>query len=214
MRPLLIVATVAAFAACGCNNQPSTAPVPETPPPPTVEAPAAKPLAGKKVVMIIASQKFRDEELAEPRAVLSEQGATVTLASSSLTEATGMLGAEAKADVLVEQVKTADYDAIVFVGGSGASEYFTDPKAHELCKSAVAEGKLLCAICIAPGTLANAGVLEGKRATIWKGTAELLKKSGATYTGKDVEIDGKIITAAGPEAAGSFGRAIADALAK
>ena len=146
--------------------------------------------------------------------ILVEQGATVTLASSSLAEATGMLGAKAKADVLFDQVSAADYDAIVFVGGFGASEYFANAKAHELCRAAVAQGKLLCAICIAPGTLANAGVLKGKKATVWEGTADLLGKGGAKYTGKAVEIDGKIITAAGPEAAAAFGRAIADALAK
>ena len=209
MRLVSVVTALAVVATCGCNNRPSTAPVTEKPQSPTV-----KPLEGKRVVMIVASQKFRDEELAEPRAILAEQGATVTLASSSLAEATGMLGAKARADVLVDQVDAGDYDAIVFVGGSGASEYFANAEAHELCRSAVAQGKLLCAICIAPGTLANAGVLKGKKATVWRGTAELLKKGGATYTSKDVEIDGRIITAAGPEAAALFGRAIADALAK
>lgn len=200
MRPVLILMTVGVIAVCGCTE--------------AAPAPREKSLEGKKIVMIIASQNFRDEELVEPRAILSARGAKVILASSSLAEATGMLGAKAKADMLIDRVNVADYDAIVFVGGMGASEYFGNTKAHELCRSAVDGGKVLCAICIAPGILANAGVLKGKKATIWSGSADMLKKGGATYTGKDVEVDGKIITGTNPKAAAAFGRAIADALAK
>jgi protease I len=39
-----------------------------------------------------------------------------------------------------------------------------------------------------------------------------LKGGGATYTGNDVEEDGKIITACGPKAAKAFGEAIVKAL--
>ncbi|MHC4365802.1 MAG: DJ-1/PfpI family protein, partial [Planctomycetota bacterium] len=39
-----------------------------------------------------------------------------------------------------------------------------------------------------------------------------LKRSGAQYTGADVERDGLIITANGPKAAAQFGKAIVDAL--
>ncbi len=175
-------------------------------------AAAGQRLQGKKVVLIIARQKFRDEELVEPRKLLAAEGAEVTVASSSLKEATGMLGTKAKADVLIDDVNAADYDAIVFVGGMGASEYYGNAKALELCQSAVAQGKLLAAICIAPGTLAKAGVLKGKKATCWKGSAAMLKQGGATFTGKAVEVDGRIITANGPKAAPAFARAIADAL--
>jgi len=167
---------------------------------------------GKKILMLIASKNFRDEELQEPQKIFIKQGAEVTIASSSLNTATGMLGAKVKPDILINNVKVEDYDAIVFVGGSGSSEYWDDPTAHKIAKKAVESNKILCAICIAPVTLANAGVLKGKRATVYSSEAGKLKSKGANYTGKNVEIDGNIITGNGPKAAKKFGEAIVKAL--
>ncbi len=169
-------------------------------------------LTGKKVVMIIAEKDFRDEELLEPRRILEEQGATVTLASTTLRPATGMFGAKAKPDILVSEVKVDDYDAIIFVGGAGASQYWNDPTAHTIAREAVQKDKILCAICIAPVTLANAGVLSGKKTTVWASERGKLEAKGASYTGEPVEVAGKIITGSGPQAAEEFSRAIARAL--
>ncbi|MGR3311182.1 MAG: DJ-1/PfpI family protein [Candidatus Brocadiales bacterium] len=169
---------------------------------------------GKKVVMIIANQNFRDEEFQKPKAILEGQGAKVTVASSSLNKATGMLGATADPEVLYNQIKVQDYDAVVFVGGSGATEYWDDPAAHTIARECVKDGKILAAICIAPVTLANAGVLTGKKATVWSSEIEKLKAKGVNYTGADVQEDGQIITADGPPSAEKFGGALVKALAK
>lgn len=168
---------------------------------------------GKRVAMIIAMRNFRDEELQKPTEILEGQGAEVIVASTTLDEASGMFGAKAKPDVLVKNIRVEEYDAIIFVGGSGASQYWNDLTAHEIVKEAVNQGKILGAICIAPVTLANAGVLSGKRATVFSSEAGKLKAKGANYTGARVEQDGKIITGSGPEAAGEFGRTLVKALA-
>ncbi len=168
---------------------------------------------GKKVVMIIAEKNFRDEELLEPKKILEEERVSVTLASTTLRTATGMFGAKATPDMLVGEVKVDEYDAIVFVGGRGASQYWNDPGAHSIAREAVQKNKILCAICIAPVTLANAGVLSGNKATVWESERAKLEAKGVTYTGNPVEIAGKIITASGPQAGEEFGRAIARALA-
>lgn len=169
-------------------------------------------LDGNKVVMIIASRDFRDEELQEPMSLLEQKGAQVTIACSALGEVAGMKGMKVTPDILVDQVNVQDYDALIFVGGSGAKEYWDDPKAHSIAKETVAAGKVLGAICIAPVTLANAGVLDGKRATVFSSEKSKLEVTGAIYTGADVEVDGKIITGNGPNAATKFGEAVAQAL--
>jgi protease I len=94
----------------------------------------------------------------------------------------------------------------------GATEYWNDSQAIAIAKSAAGKGKLLGAICIAPVTLANAGLLEGKKATVWESEVDKLKAKGAKYTGAAVEVDGNVITANGPEAAAGFGSAIVVAL--
>lgn len=166
----------------------------------------------KKVVMIIAHENFRDEEFLVPAEILELNGTEVKVASSKLGPAKGKLGAMVKPDMLLKEVNIKDFDAIVFVGGPGAAEYFDDPVAHKLAKDAYASGKIVSAICIAPVILAKAGLLQGKKATVWESEGALLKSLGADYTGKPVEIDGKIITAAGPFAAKDFGEELVKAL--
>ncbi len=169
-------------------------------------------IKGKKVVMIIASRNFRDEELQIPKNILEKEGVEVKIASSSRDVATGMLGATVKPDLLINEIKVKEYEAIIFVGGTGASSYWNDPVAHFIAQEAIKESKILCAICIAPVTLANAGVLKGKKATVWPTEQHRLKAKGALYTGKKVEVDGNIITASGPQAAEEFGKTIVKAL--
>jgi protease I len=171
-----------------------------------------KNLSGKKVLMVIASDQFRDEEYFTPRKILETAGASVTVASSSLKEATGMLGGKAKADILLDQAKMADYQAVVFVGGMGATEYWDNPVAHALAKDSDQAGKPTAAICLAPMTLANAGLLNGKKATIWKDAAADFKTKGVVYTGSPIEKSGNLITGSGPDAAEAFGNLLVEAL--
>lgn len=161
-------------------------------------------VAMKKVVMIIAPDGFRDEELAQPKEVLERSGIQVKVASTSLKEAKGVLGAKVKPDILVSDISVKDFDAIIFVGGMGASQYWDDPLAHQLAEDAFNLNRVVAAICIAPVTLAKAGILKGKRATVWFQEAGQLKGAGANYTGRAVEKDGNIITASGPAAAREF----------
>ncbi|MDI6916353.1 MAG: DJ-1/PfpI family protein [Thermoplasmatales archaeon] len=168
---------------------------------------------GKRVLMIIAHSNFRDEELLETKKVLEDAGCTVRVASTDTVPARGMFGAFVKPDMTLDRVTVDNYDAVIFVGGSGAEVYFNNPTAHLLAREAWEKKKVLGAICIAPCILANAGLLKGKTATVWDGRyVEILTKKGASYTGRNVEIDGKIVTANGPESAEEFGKAIVKAL--
>jgi protease I len=168
--------------------------------------------SGKKVVLVIAHKNFRDEELAEPMEVLESAGVEVTIASSSLEPAKGKLGAVVAPDILIDDIDARDFDAVVFIGGGGSSEYFESPVAHSIAREAASSGKLVGAICIAPSTLANAGLLDGKNATSYPSEEGNLKSKGASFTGAGVEVDGRIVTADGPSSAREFGRALVRAL--
>lgn len=162
----------------------------------------------KTVVMVIAEKVFRDEEYQVPKDILSKAGIKVVTASTTKGEATGKLGLKVKPDILVSQIEVDKIDGLIFIGGGGAEQYFHDPLAHRLAKEAAQKGKVYGAICIAPVILANAGLLKGKRATVFPSRAESLNNCGAIYTGGDVEIDGKLITGSGPEAAKMFGEGL------
>lgn len=211
LASLFSVFVVLAALVSGCRRTPPQ-PTPVAPVTPAATTSARLDLAGKKVVMIIASKDYRDEELQEPKAILERDGAKVTVACSSLEPAQGMMGGTTQPEVLLSDVRADDYDAIVFVGGAGAEEYWNDPTAHALAKAAVADDKVLGAICFAPVTLAKAGLLAGKRATVWSSESTQLTDAGAEYVDEPVVTDGKIITGNGPEAAEAFGEALAKAL--
>ncbi len=177
-----------------------------------------KTLANKKIAMIIAFRDFRDEEYFIPKQTLESAGAEVKTISTSLGTAVGKLGGEAKVDLLLKDLNPLDFEAVLFVGGPGAYKYIEDEIAHKVAKETVQSGKLLGAICIAPVILANAGVLEGKKATVWsapldKSGVKILKEKGAIYEDSKVVVDGKIITANGPAAAREFAEKIIELLA-
>lgn len=166
----------------------------------------------KKVVMIIPAQGYRDEELNIPKQILQANGAQVRIASATINLAKGMLGASVKPDMLLNDVDVSDFDAVVFVGGMGAEQYFNNPLALQIARDAYNDNRIIAAICIAPVILANAGILQGKRATVSASESGLIKARGARYTGGQMERDGKIITASGPSAAADFANELVAAL--
>ena len=163
-------------------------------------------------LMVIAPTVFRDEEYAEPKAILEAHGAQVTTASVAPGECMGKLGMRATATLSVAEASNRQWDAVVFVGGAGARVFFDDPAAHELARHQLEPGRVLAAICVAPSTLARAGLLDGIKATAFPDRESDLRAHGALWTGEPITVDGAIVTANGPEAATEFGEAVARAL--
>jgi len=178
-----------------------------------------KKLDGKKILMIIASKNFRDEEYFIPFEIFQKEGAKVATASSVKGEIIGVEGGEARATLMLKEIKANDFDAFIFVGGSGASEYFDNNEAHRIAQEAVSTHKILAAICIAPVILARAGVLRGKKATIWSSILDKtgkkeLEEAGCIAEDEKVVTCGKIITADSPSSAEDFAKAIVNSFLK
>lgn len=164
----------------------------------------------KSVLMVVAQKNYRDEEYQVPRKVLEQAGFEVKVASSKLGTCTGVLGGTLESDLLLEDVRVDDFDALLFIGGNGAQEYWENRTAHALLREAGQKNKVIGAICIAPVTLARAGLLKGRRVTVFPSESKQMKD--AVYTGNDVEVDGRIVTANGPAAARLFGERVKELL--
>jgi len=167
--------------------------------------------------MVIAPHDFRDEEFFQPKDIFEKAGFAVVIASKGVKTSKGVMGGITPVDKELDQINVNDYGGVIFVGGPGSAVYFHDQEALNLAKMTLQNQKLLGAICIAPSILANAGLLEGKKATCFSSEAEHLKAKGAIYTGQDVTIDDeddKIVTAFGPQAAQKFGQTIVNLLKK
>ncbi len=166
----------------------------------------------KKAVMIIAQNGFREEELFQPKEIMEKAGIEVQVASSSLDIARGMSGQTFQPQLQIKDINVNDFDAVIFVGGAGAIQYWDDPVAHKIAKDAYDSGKVVAAICVAPVVLAKAGILNGKRATVWFSDSGQLIVAGAKYSRNNVEKDGNIITASGPIASSEFGEELVKAI--
>jgi protease I len=168
-------------------------------------------LKNRSILMIIAFEKFRDEEFEVPYRMFLEEGAQVTVASLKKGKATGMFNAEFNVDHTIYEVDENNFDAVIFVGGAGVPSVRADERAVQIAKNAV-NHKVLGAICWAPTILAKAGSVNGKKTTVWLGddpeygkkTSDVMENYGAHFVGGNVVEDGNIITGNGPDAAEAF----------
>ncbi|HII99573.1 MAG TPA: DJ-1/PfpI family protein [Methanoregula sp.] len=159
-----------------------------------------------KVLIVIAPEKFRDEELAGPVAALNAAGIGYDIASTRRGTCTGMLGAKATA-ISLDEVDPKAYDGLIIVGGSGAQTHlWDDDLLQPMVRFFHDKMKPVGAICLAPVVLARAGILKGKKATYFESPVSFreMRAGGAVLVNQPVVSDTRIITANGPAAAQAF----------
>ena len=117
----------------------------------------------------------------------------VVVASWTSDPVLGSRGIVIQPQLVLDDAYAGDCDAVIFVGGTGVK--VTAPETQRIVGEAVAEGKVIAAICAAQGILRSAGVVQNKGAP-------------APY----VNRNGLIITASGPIKSREFGETIAAAL--
>jgi len=176
-----------------------------------------KKLENKNILMVIASKNFRDEEYFVPYEIFQKEGAKIITASSIKGNIIGIEGGEARSTLALSEVKANNFDAVVFIGGEGAVEYFNNNDAHKIVQEMVNSHKVVAAICIAPIIFAKAGILVGKKATVWsslmnKSNLKELKDSGCSVLEERIVKDKKIITADGPAVSKKFAEKIVETM--
>lgn len=170
-----------------------------------------------KIAMIIAFRGFRDAEYFISKEILEKAGIEVKTVSSKKGTAIGADGGSTEANILLYEVNMDDFDAAVFVGGPGCLNALDNQDSYKIARETVSQNKILAAICISPVILARAGVLSGKKATVWSSPTDrraikILEEKGAVYQATSVVVDGKLITANGPDAAKKFAEEVKELL--
>ena len=167
-----------------------------------------------KVLMVVAQNGFRDEELIIPREMLEKAGHSVKIASVTRAKATGTRGAVVQPDMAAYEANPEFFDCVVIVGGPGSPALAERKEVLRLVEQANGLEKVVAAICLGPLTLAKAGVLSGRGATVFpdRPAIQALRNSGAVYWTKPVVRDGNIVTADGPQNAGAFGDTLLEVL--
>lgn len=165
-----------------------------------------------KILMVVAPKDYQEMELNIPRDYFESEGYPVIVASKGVKTAKSMGGETTPVDIDIKNARVSDYSAIIFVGGEGIydQKLNEDTDYQQLAKSASASDKLIGAICLGPWILADAGLLQGKKATAAE--TDHLKEKGAIAVEESVVQDGNIITGNGPDASLNFAKKIIDAL--
>lgn len=164
-------------------------------------------------VIILLAPGFEEVEAITPIDFLRRAGLDVFTASvgTSNLEVTGAHGVTFKTDIKFEDVATNLYDAIIAPGGMpGTTNLAANAQVVAAIKSHYAAGKVVAAICAAPGfVFAEAcGIMKGKTGCGYPGCDDKIEQFGGKKVTEHVHTDGNIITSRGPGTAPEFALAI------
>ena len=163
-------------------------------------------------VVVPLAEGFEEIEFSTIVDILRRAGIDVAVAGLKEGIIDGAHGVRVTPDTLIDKVSADNFDVIILVGGNpGFVNLGKSEKVSKLVKGMFDRGKYVTAICGAPSVLAKAGVIQGKKATVFPGMEATL--TGAQYRDERVVVDGKVITSQGPGTAMEFAIKLVEVLA-
>jgi 4-methyl-5(b-hydroxyethyl)-thiazole monophosphate biosynthesis len=163
-------------------------------------------------VIVPVAEGFEEIEFSTIVDILRRAGLSVTVAGLKEGVIGGAHGIRVTPDTPIDKVSADDFDVIVLPGGNpGYVNLGKSEKVLKLVREMHEKNKYVTAICAAPSVLAKAGVIQGKRATIYPGMEDTL--TGAQPSDERVVVDGKTITSQGPATAMEFAIKLVEVLA-
>jgi protease I len=171
-------------------------------------------LEGKRVAVLVENL-YQELEAWYPILRLREAGAEVkVIGTGSAKTYTSKLGYPVEADASAEEVKAADFDAIVIPGGYAPDIMRRYPAMVNLVREAYQQGKVIAAICHAGWLPASAGILKGRKMTSVSAIKDDMINAGAEWVDAEVVRDGNLITSRKPDDLPAFCREIIKALSE
>lgn len=162
-----------------------------------------KDLTETKVAFLVANEGVEQVELTEPWRALEDVGAQPVLLAPEAGEVQAFDHLD-KADTFpvdrtVADATVADFDGLVLPGGvANPDQLRTDEGAVAFVRDFIASGKPVAAICHAPWTLVEAGVLQGRTITSWPSLQTDVRNAGASWVDEEVHVDQGLVTSRNP----------------
>jgi len=158
-----------------------------------------------KKVLVPLAPGFEELEAVTIIDLLRRAMIDVTVAGLEEGAIKGSRGTRILPDTLLANAMDSDYDMIVLPGGlPGADNLNSDSRIHDLLKKMSEKGQYIAAICAAPKVLATAGLLDNKEMTSYPGILSGIEVEGMHNNGKEVVVDGNVVTSRGPGTAMDF----------
>ena len=165
-------------------------------------------------ILFFLMDGFEEMEAVIPLDILRRLGFNVITAGLKNT-VTGAHQLKFETDMLITDIKTEEFDAVVLPGGMPGSKNLRDSEnVVRIVRSMYENNKIIAAICAAPIALAKAGIMNNITCTAYPMPLTAKALESANLTENMVEQDGNIITGKGPGAAFAFAFKIATTLGK
>ena len=178
----------------------------------------ANELRGKRVAALV-EDGFEQVELIEPKKALEKAGAAVDVISPQPKKVKGWdftnWGDEIPVDRRLDEVTADEYDALLLPGGvTNPDKLRVNEKAVRFVRAFVEAGKPVAAICHAPWTLIDAGVVRGRTVTSWPSLATDLRNAGASWVDQECVVDNGLVTSRKPDDIPAFNRKMIEEIAE
>jgi protease I len=175
-------------------------------------------LKGKKIAFL-AADMFEQVELEGPWKALEEAGAELELVSLKDGEVQGFnhydKAGSFKVDKAVEAASANDYDALVLPGGVGNPDNLRqDENAVQFVRDFFEQAKPVGAICHAPWTLIEAGVVRDRTLTSFPSLQTDLRNAGANWVDEEVHVDQGLVTSRKPDDIPAFNKKLIEEFAE
>ena len=161
-------------------------------------------LDGKRIAILVANEGIEQAELTEPRKALEDAGATVELLAPESGEAQAFEHLD-KADAfpvdrVVGEADAGEYDGLMLPGGvANPDNLRMHEEAVAFVRAFFDAGKPVAAICHAPWTLVEAGVLKGRKLTSWPSLQTDIRNAGGEWVDEEVVVDEGLVTSRKPD---------------
>lgn len=166
-------------------------------------------LKGKKIAFLVANEGIEQIELTRPWEAIEDAGGRPILLApeSGKAEAFNHLDKADTFDVdkVVGDADASEYHGLVLPGGvANPDNLRTHPEAVDFVRAFFEAGKPVAAICHAPWTLIEAGVVDGRKLTSWPSLQTDLRNAGATWVDEEVVVDQGLVTSRNPDDLDAF----------
>ena len=170
-----------------------------------------------KVAFLIAPEGTERVELEDPWSAVEDAGYQPVLLSTQDGEAQLFdhldKATTQNVDGTVDDADLDEYAALVLPGGvANPDSLRMDEDAVQFVREFVASGKPVAAICHAPWTLIEAGVVQGRQLASWPSLQTDIRNAGGEWVDDKVVTDGNLITSRNPDDLPAFTNALLEAL--
>jgi deglycase len=176
-------------------------------------------LQGKKIAFLTALEGVEQVELTHPWKALENAGAELQLLSTKRGKVQAFnhldKGDMFPVDKVVSEADPTDYDGLVLPGGvANPDQLRMDKGAVGFVRAFFEQGKPVGAICHAPWTLIEAGIVKGRTLASWPSLRTDIRNAGGEWVDEEVHVDRGLVTSRKPDDLPAFSAKLVEEFAE